>query len=94
MIRCASGSIQVVTKVARLRCRVPLERQFLADQAHRVEGRHPAFGEGAVGSVFGEEAVAVELCGLDTEVLVHRRSSRSREASVHAAGTARVTTER
>ena len=37
IIRCASGSIQVVTKVARLRLRVALQRQFLVDQPHRVE---------------------------------------------------------
>ena len=41
--------------------RVALQRQFLVDQAHRVQGRHPARREVAVGGVLGEEAVSVEL---------------------------------
>ena len=44
--------------------RVALQRQFLVDQAHRVERGHAAGREGAVGGVFGEEAVAVEHRGL------------------------------
>ena len=45
MIRCASGSIQVVTKVARLRCGSPSMREVLAHQPHRVDRAHPACGE-------------------------------------------------
>jgi hypothetical protein len=44
--------------------RVPLQRQFLVDQPHRVERRHPALRELAVGRVLDEEAVAVEEGGL------------------------------
>ena len=35
MIRCASGSIQVVTKVARLRSGIAVEDELLGDQPHR-----------------------------------------------------------
>ena len=62
----------MVTKVARLRFGIALERQFLVDQPHRVERRHAAGREGAVGGVLGEEAVAVEHRGLlGGEVLFH-----------------------
>ena len=40
MIRCASGSIQVVTNVARLRMRDAVEDELLADQPHRVDRAH------------------------------------------------------
>jgi hypothetical protein len=43
--------------------RVALQRQFLGDQPHRVEGGHPARREIAGRGVFGEEAVAIELGG-------------------------------
>jgi hypothetical protein len=33
--------------------RVPLQRQFLVDEAHRVQRRHAALGERPVGGVFG-----------------------------------------
>ena len=53
--------------------RVALEDQFLVDQPHRVERRHPAGRELLVGRVFGQEAVAVELRGVRGLRLVHRR---------------------
>jgi hypothetical protein len=36
MIRCASGSIHVVTNVARLRAGIALERQVLGHESHRI----------------------------------------------------------
>ena len=44
--------------------RVALQGEFLVDQAHRVQGRHAAGGKVARGGVFGEEAIAVEHCGV------------------------------
>ena len=58
MIRCASGSIQVVTKVARLCCGSP-SRNNLPDQAHRVQPRHAARGKLVLGYLLGQEPVAV-----------------------------------
>jgi hypothetical protein len=52
---------------------VALERQFLVDQAHRVECGHAARGELLLRGVLGQEAIAVELHGLvGAERLVHR----------------------
>ena len=44
--------------------RVALQDEFLVDQAHRVQGRHPAGGKVTDRGVLGEEATAVEHCGV------------------------------
>ena len=58
MILCASGSIQVVTKVARFLRRVAVEHQLLPDQAHGVDGGHARVGQPVVGNVLADELVA------------------------------------
>ena len=69
MIRCASGSIQVVTKVARLRCGIAVEDQLLADQPHRVDRRHPVVGDLVVGCSLDQPAAA-EALGKVIDVLL------------------------
>ena len=44
MSRCASGSIHVVTKVARFRSRNALEAQVRLDNPHRLQRLHAALG--------------------------------------------------
>ena len=51
--RRASGSIQVVTKVARLRSGMPSTASSSLDQAHRRDRRHRAIGNRVVRSVGG-----------------------------------------
>ena len=45
MTRRASGSIHVVTNVARLRIGMPVEDELLAEQAHRVRAAHAVVGQ-------------------------------------------------
>ena len=49
IMRWASGSIQVVTNVARLRIGIAVEHQLLADQPHRVHGAHAVLRQLVVG---------------------------------------------
>ena len=60
MIRCASGSIHVVTKVARFRRRITLQREILGNQPHGIDGGHACLGEFAARHFLGCEAIAEE----------------------------------
>ena len=76
--RCASGSIQVVTKVARLRDGNPVEDQVLADQPHGVDGGHAVLRQLVIGRRLQKEAIA-ELAGERVEMLDgHRNEASSR----------------
>ena len=56
----ASGSIHVVTNVARLRVGQAVEHHLLLDQAHRFLRGHPGGGELVVGGGLEQVAVPVE----------------------------------
>ena len=78
-IRCASGSIQVVTKVARLRHGSPSSTSSSSTSRIASSAGHPTRRELLVGRVFGQEAVAVELRG----ILGVLRTRSSRPALLH-----------
>ena len=63
MIRCASGSIQVVTNVARLRCGSPSMARSSPTSRIASIGRIPPSGKYVDGRRLGEEAVAEEGLG-------------------------------
>ena len=66
MIRWASGSIHVVTKVARLRVGMPSSTDFLAQQAHGIDRRHADLRQLVVGRVAEQEGIAVAVAvGVD-----------------------------
>ena len=59
MIRCASGSIQVVTKVARLCCGSPSRASSSPIRRIASTRGMPRAGKLVLGHLLGEEAVAV-----------------------------------
>ena len=63
MIRCASGSIQVVTKVARLRCGSPSRFRSSATSRMASVGCIPLWGKDVDGGSLGQEPVAEERFG-------------------------------
>ena len=58
MIRCASGSIQVVTKVARLRCGSPSSASSSSTRRIASTAVMPVSGSLVARHLLGEEAVA------------------------------------